>query len=608
MMRAIMTTLRVTTQDDRSPLVVHKTGLNVGEQVALAGAAHRCGLIAGGHVGFVAVHPQRVVDLFVDLGWDPAFDAGSDRAVADAWAAAEALMHEHLGATWRPPGDALVRGVGCVPYAFQETGSTRLATSPGGLILADAPGLGKTLQVLLALPPGAAVNVACPRNAVPTWEDEVARWRKDLTVRSLKKRGSARPARPGDVVVGTLESLPAFDYAWAADVVPGSYLICDEAHSLKGESAQAARFKSWARVVQNTRGWTWLLSGTPVLNADPEELWRLLDACGRAYDTLGPASGLRGLFGHTVDTMWIPRRKRGTGQRVRSVVDGPVDLCSVTAESAAAAHAETHEQVERVTWTGQHLAWVDDALSRAIVRRTKEAVFEDMPAITRQDVRVHVPASVLRELAKIDVGKRLTAELDALERALGADAREDELDRLAVQPAVATARKLLAAAKVEAVMLALDDLEAAGEPALVFSAHVTPALEVGARPGWAVISGDVTGERRGKIRADFQAGRWSAQHNGGSVAGGDARGVSMTIRAASESLTLTRAATVLFVDRDWVPARNEQAEARAHRIGQTRPVMVLRFVADHPIDRRVASIIAAKEAFGGRLLAGIENR
>lgn len=82
----------------------------------------------------------------------------------------------------------------------------------------------------------------------------------------------------------------------------------------------------------------------------------------------------------------------------------------------------------------------------------------------------------------------------------------------------------------------------------------------------------------------------------------------MTIRAASESLTLTRAATVLFVDRDWVPARNEQAEARAHRIGQTRPVMVLRFVADHPIDRRVASIIAAKEAFGGRLLAGIENR
>ena len=82
----------------------------------------------------------------------------------------------------------------------------------------------------------------------------------------------------------------------------------------------------------------------------------------------------------------------------------------------------------------------------------------------------------------------------------------------------------------------------------------------------------------------------------------------MTIRAASESLTLTRAAYVIFIDRDWVPARNSQAEARAHRIGQKRPVSVLNFVADHPIDRRVASIIGAKEAFGGQLLAGIENR
>ena len=602
-----MTTLRVTTTDDRSPLVVHKTGLSLAEQVALAGAANRCGLLSAAHVGWAAVHPQRVVDLFVDLGWDPAFDAGSDRAVADAWAAADARLS---GATWRPPGDALVRAQGCTPYPYQEMGSTRLATAPGGLVLADSPGLGKTLQVLLALAAGAAVNVACPRNAVPTWIDEVARWRPDLTVTPLKKRGSATPARPGEVVVGTLESYPIFNHAWTTSsaVAPGAVLVCDEAHSLKGESAQAARFKSWARAVQATRGSVWLLTGTPILNADPEELWRLLDACGRAYDTLGHISGLRGLFGHKVEQVWVPRRRRGTGHRVRSVVDGPVDLCSVSAESAEAAHAETHEKVEKVTWTGEHLQWVDDALSKAIVRRTKEAVFEDMPSLTQQDVRVHVPASVLRELSKADVGRRLAAELDALERAVGSGAREEEIDRLAAQPAVATARKLLAAAKVPSVLLALDDLEAAGEPVLVFSSHVGPAQEIGERQGWALITGDVTGERRGKIRTDFQAGRWSSALGGGSRAGADAWGVSMTIRAASESLTLTRAAYVAFVDRDWVPARNLQAVARAHRIGQKRPVSVLNFIADHPIDRRVSAIIGAKEAFGGALLAGIENR
>lgn len=602
----MVTALRVTAADDRSPFIVRDPA-SLPSRAAVASAANAAGLLRAG-VGWAAEHPERVVMLFAALGegWVPDPDDVAARGLAGAWDAA--LADEDAGAPWSSPapGESLVRARGCVPYPYQEVGARRLHRAPGGLLLADAPGLGKTLQVLAALPTGAAVNVACPRNAVPTWEDEVARWRPDLTARSLKKRGSATPAAPGEVVVGTLESLPLLEWADRARLTAGATLVCDEAHALKGDSAQARRFASWSDATRAVRGSVWLLSGTPVLNADPAELWRLLDACGRAHDTLGPEDALRSIFGHRVDHVWVPRRRRG-GARV-TVPAGAGGLASVTEESVEALRVATCEQVEKITWTGEHPAWVDEALARAVLRRTKEHVARDMPAITYQDVRVHVPRDVLRELARADASRRLEAELDALARAVGEGAREDELDRLAAQPAVATARRLLAAAKVPGTGEVLDALADAGEPALLFSSHVEPARELGARAGWAVIDGSVTGDRRGRIRHDFQAGAWSAALGGGSAPGLVAVGVSMTIRAASESLTLTRAAEVVFLDRDWVPSRNEQAACRAHRIGQKRSVTVRNIIADHPVDRRIAQVLAAKTGFGRALLAGVENR
>jgi len=45
--------------------------------------------------------------------------------------------------------------------------------------------------------------------------------------------------------------------------------------------------------------------------------------------------------------------------------------------------------------------------------------------------------------------------------------------------------------------------------------------------------------------------------------------------------------TVIFFDQDWNPQMDLQAQDRAHRIGQTRPVLVLRLVSAHTIETKI---------------------
>ncbi|WP_439580590.1 helicase-related protein [Elioraea sp.] len=70
----------------------------------------------------------------------------------------------------------------------------------------------------------------------------------------------------------------------------------------------------------------------------------------------------------------------------------------------------------------------------------------------------------------------------------------------------------------------------------------------------------------------------------------------LSLRAGGTGLNLTSASHVFHFDRWWNPGVETQAEDRAYRIGQTRPVQIHADLAASTIEKRIADILAEKRA------------
>lgn len=76
-----------------------------------------------------------------------------------------------------------------------------------------------------------------------------------------------------------------------------------------------------------------------------------------------------------------------------------------------------------------------------------------------------------------------------------------------------------------------------------------------------------------------------------------------TIGAMGEGLNLAAADVVVFMDKDWVPAINEQAEDRAYRRGQERPVHVITLTAKGTVDEYLEEVLADKSRVASEIVA-----
>ncbi|KAL4220426.1 hypothetical protein ACF0H5_020829 [Mactra antiquata] len=68
----------------------------------------------------------------------------------------------------------------------------------------------------------------------------------------------------------------------------------------------------------------------------------------------------------------------------------------------------------------------------------------------------------------------------------------------------------------------------------------------------------------------------------------------LSTRAGGLGINLVAADTVIIYDSDWNPQCDLQAQDRCHRIGQTKPVVVYRFVTAHTIDEKIVERAASK--------------
>lgn len=440
---------------------------------------------------------------------------------------------------------AELKAEGRALYPYQVAGVSFLLADPRrGLF--DDMGLGKTIQALAALRASAArkgapvaAMVVCPAVAKGVWAREAKKWWPAQSVVTLTGKGSFRYPAAGELVILNYELLPAADDLLGTPV------------SNVGADVHPATFQAPAGVV--------------VIFDELQKAKNPRSNMGKASRALGEAAveaggAIWGLTGTPFEN------NGGETHAILNVIGGLGD--------------ELFQGAWKAKWAAREKpAIVVGALRRCSLRRLKVQVLRDLPAKRRQDVQVQIDAASLRALDGILA--RMGGE-EALARAVEAAAVSEATARAGVDfEELSRARAILADAKLPAALELIEQYESAGEPLVIMCDHLAPLQVIAAREGWALIDGSVAPEKRTAIEEAFQRG--------------ELKGVACSIRASGVALTLTHASIMLFLDSAWNPAKNAQAEDRIYRIGQDNAVLILRLVAQHVIDLRVAELCSVKE-------------
>jgi non-specific serine/threonine protein kinase len=78
----------------------------------------------------------------------------------------------------------------------------------------------------------------------------------------------------------------------------------------------------------------------------------------------------------------------------------------------------------------------------------------------------------------------------------------------------------------------------------------------------------------------------------------------LSLKAGGAGLNLTAASHVVHFDRWWNPAVENQATDRAFRIGQTRNVLVHKFICRGTVEEKIDQLIDSKKQLVKDLLEG----
>ena len=493
-----------------------------------------------------AAHAQAVI------AFGAKHDAHIDPAI-DLLIAAQAQAVAASTATDAPAADAapleLPASIADALRPYQRAGITYLLEHRRAM-QADEMGLGKTLQALAACEAagGYPALVLAPASLLRNWGNEAGRWLPHRKVQIITKGKTAVDPAAEIVIV-------SYDVAKGHDGVKSASwatVIADESHALK--SGKSARGKALAPVVSGAKN-RWLLSGTPLKNR-PADLIEPLRMLGH-LDSLG---GWK---------TYVTRYCNGRQGKYGWEIDGASNLGELRT----------------------HLA------SLGFVRRVKADVLAELPAKIRTVLPVELDSRSGREIR--DTETALREIIAGKTRALADVATEDAGgQRGDVLGALARLRRAVGVAKIEAACAWIDDALAQGEKPLVFAHHkdVLDGLQEHLRDagvGYVRLDGSTPTATRQDLVDRFQNTEKVRVFLG-------------SMSAAGQGITLTAASQVLIVEQSWTPAEMDQAEDRAHRLGQRDTVVATHLVAIGTIDEPVLELINLKRATAAQAVDGAD--
>jgi len=446
------------------------------------------------------------------------------------------------------------------PYQHQGLDWLQFLRSHGlAGILADDMGLGKTLQTLAHIQCEKEAGrldrpalVVVPVSLLGNWQREAARFcpgLRCLVLHGAERHGQAADLAQADLVLTSYSLLHRDRERWLAQT--WHLVVLDEAQNIKNAATQSAQV-----VGELDTRHRLCLSGTPIEN-HLGEIWSL-------FHFLMP--GFLGSQARFAKRFRQPIEKHGDSARM-------VQLRA--------------------------------RLTPFILRRTKQLVATELPpkvetvmsveldgkqADLYETIRLSMEQAVRQAITDKGLAKSQIAILDALLKL-----RQVCCDPRLVKTEAAT--KVKTSAKLEQLMEMLPEMLAEGRRILLFSQFTSmlSLIEDELRKhklNWTKLTGQT--QKRDEVINRFTSGEVPI--------------FLISLKAGGVGLNLPQADTVIHYDPWWNPAAENQATDRAHRIGQTQSVWVIKLVAQGTIEERILALQERKAALARELYSGAAAR
>ena len=424
----------------------------------------------------------------------------------------------------------------------------RCALNGGAALLADDMGLGKTLQTLAFLKlwktnnPQASelpVLIVCPATLLGTWRDEAQKFIPDFNVlimHGARRKDYYEVMASADLIV-TSYALLDRDAAHYVKL-PIAAMVLDEASAIRNPDTLAA--KAARKVKQSAPDAACVaITGTPVENS-VRDLWSIFQFLMPGY--LGSREDFRTRY-EVPCAAELP--DRAALQRLRWRTE-PFMLRRVKSQVAK----DLPPKIESIVWCDPSPMQRDHY--QAILRHGVEKMDQVRKSVGKEGARMQMLTVLLRL-------RQSCCDLRLIDDKISGESISD------------------VSAKLARLLELLGEARRGGHRVLVFS-QFTSMLSLIRHE---LDEGDVDycyldgGTRdRTAVVDRFQ------KSDGPSV-------FLISLKAGGYGLTLTAADTVVLFDPWWNPAVEAQAADRIHRIGQTKPATIYKFISRGTVEEKI---------------------